>query len=301
MDCHRLYLCIMLFSTNRLSDIKTEAVEQLLELYPEGEALSIVNLLIRHLFGLSRVEQQLQKERRLSESELLLFFRAFQRLKKAEPVQYVLGTVSFYGIKVRVDPSVLIPRPETEELVHLMITENPFFKGNVLDIGTGSGCIALALKKSCPECRVTAVDISEKALALAAENASDAGLNIDFKRCDVLETARCADVLSKKFQWIVGNPPYVLQSEKEYMEKRVLHYEPEQALFVEDTDPLLFYRKIRILAEKILDKNGAIYLELNAVTARDVANLFETKGFRNVEILKDFRGKARFLRAFRKE
>jgi release factor glutamine methyltransferase len=290
----------MLFSTNRLSDIKTEAVQQLLALYPEKEALSIVNLLIRHLFGLSRVEQQLQKEKRLSESEMLQFIRAFQRLLKAEPVQYVLGTVSFCGIKIRVNPSVLIPRPETEELVTRMVAENSDLSGNILDIGTGSGCIALALKNACPACQLTAADISTEALTLAAENATDAKLDINFIRCDMLDTQNCADILSKKFQWIVSNPPYVLQSEKKYMEKRVLHYEPELALFVEDTDPLLFYRKIRLLAERILDKNGGIYLELNAATARDVKRLFQTGFFRDVEILKDFRQTERFLRAFRK-
>jgi len=294
------YLCSMLFSTNRLSDIKKEAVQQLATLYPEKEAQNVLNLLIHHLFGLSRVAQQLAADRRLSESEMLRFIRAFQRLLQAEPIQYVMGSVSFCGINIRVNPAVLIPRPETEELVTRMVSENEYFNGNVLDVGTGSGCIALALKNFWPDSRVTAVDISNEALAIAAENASKAGLSVDFKLCNVLDLGSCVRVLPKKFQLIVSNPPYVLHREKKKMERHVLNYEPEQALFVNDTDPLLFYRQIRSLAEKILDKKGVIYLELNAATARDAAKLFDTEGFRQVEILKDFRGMERFLRVYRK-
>ncbi len=270
-------------------------VSRITGLYPQREAENIANMLIRHYFGLSRAMQQIQIDKRLSESEILTIHKAVNRLLTAEPIQHVLGSVGFYGLELEVSPEVLIPRPETEELVDIIVKNNRNDDVDILDVGTGSGCIALALKNSLVRSRVTAIDISEKALALARRNAGNLNLKVDFRQCNILDTDSCRNVVEKKFHIVVSNPPYVLQKEKAQMADNVLRYEPHLALFVEDDDPLLFYRKIMYFAKKSLISCGKLYLEINEKYARETASLFDEKTFDTPEILTDFHGKKRFL------
>jgi len=285
----------MFYASSKLTDIKKEMVSRIAGLYPHREAENMANMLIRHYFGLSRALQQIQIEKRLSESEIFTVHKAVTRLLTAEPIQYVLGVAEFCGMELEVSPEVLIPRPETEELVDIIVKDNRNDVVDLLDVGTGSGCIALALKNALVRSRVTAIDISEKALALARKNASNLRLIVDFRRCDILDTESCLTVLEKKFHIVVSNPPYILQKEKEQMADNVLRYEPHLALFAKDDDPLLFYRKIMHFAEKSLIPGGKLYLEINEKYAEETASLFDEKIFDTPEILTDFHGKKRFL------
>lgn len=285
----------MVYTTNRLADIKRVLVEKLSGIYLRKEAENLVNMLIMNYFGLSRTMQQIQVDRRLSESEMLAIQGAVKRLLNSEPIQYVLGNTEFYGLQITVGQGVLIPRPETEELVGKIIGDNSGTNLEILDIGTGSGCIALALKNDLPGCSVTAIDISAGALSLARRNAKRLNLDIDFRQCNILNTETCWLTLGKSFHIIVSNPPYVLQKEKKEIADNVLKFEPHLALFVKDTDPLLFYRKIMDFARKALKADGKLFLEINAGYAAETASLFEKDTFDSPEILTDFRGKARFL------
>jgi len=285
----------MFYSTNKLSDIKKEAVLKLKGLYSQREAENMLNLLIHHYFNMTRAGQQLHPDKRLSESEMLLLHIAVKRLLNAEPLQYILGSTEFYGLQLEVGPEVLIPRPETEELVDIIIKETPNENLSVLDIGTGSGCIALALKSVLTLNRITAVDVSEQALAVARKNALKMNIDVDFRQCDIMNTTECLQVLPGNFQVIVSNPPYVLKQEKVQMSDNVLEYEPYLALFVENDDPLVFYRKIILLAKKVLHSGGKIYCELNENYAKETASLFDEDIFDIPEILKDIHGKNRFL------
>ncbi len=285
----------MVYAKNKLAEVKKVLVERLSGTYPRKEAENLVNMLIRHYFGLSRAMQQVQIERRLSWPEILSIQGAAKRLLNSEPIQYVLGSTEFCGLQIEVGQDVLIPRPETEELVEKILEDNPDTDFEILDIGTGSGCIALALKNVLPGCNVTAIDISAGALSLARKNAKRLNLDIDFRQCNILNTEACLSTLDKSFHIIVSNPPYVLQREKKEMADNVLKYEPHLALFVEDADPLLFYRKILDYARKALKSGGKLYLEINANYADETASLFEKSIFSFPEILADFHGKSRFL------
>ncbi len=277
-------------------EIKNELVEKLAGIYPRKEAENLVNMLVRHYYGLSRAMQQVQIERRLSGSEILVIQGAVKRLLSSEPIQYVLGSTEFYDLQIEVDRSVLIPRPETEELVGKIFEDSSGTDFEILDIGTGSGCIALALKNVMPGCNVTAIDVSAGALSLASKNARRLNLDIDFRHCNILNTEACWLTLGKSFHIIVSNPPYVLQKEKEEMADNVLKYEPPLALFVENDAPLLFYRKIMDFARKALISGGKLYLEINANYAAETASLFEKNIiFNSPEILADLHGKSRFL------
>ncbi len=285
----------MVYAKNKLAEVKKVLVERLSGIYPRKEAENLVNMLIRHYYGLSRAMQQVQIERRLSGPEMLSIQGAAKRLLDSEPIQYVLGSTEFYGLQIEVGQGVLIPRPETEELVGKIIEDNSGTDFEILDIGTGSGCIALALKNVLPRCNVTAIDVSAGALSLARKNAKKLNLDIDFRQCNILDTEVCWSTLGKSFHIIVSNPPYVLQKEKKEMADNVLKYEPHLALFVEDADPLLFYRKISDYALKALKSGGKLYLEVNANYADETASLFEKSIFSFPEILTDFHGKSRFL------
>ncbi len=289
------YLCTMFFSTNRLQELKKGSIVLLSRLYPEKEAENMVNRLILHYLGMSRVDQQLHKDKRLSESEILLFQKAMKRLLTAEPLQYVLGVTDFYGLTLTVGPGVLIPRPETEEMVDRILRKNLPDKIDVLDVGTGSGCIALALKNARKQWHITAVDVSPDAIELAKKNARKTGLAVDFKRCDVLDAEKCFQITGGSFGLIVSNPPYVLKKEKRLMADNVLLYEPETALFVEDDDPLLFYRKTISFSLKALLPGGFIFFEINALFARETARLFDEKTFYAPEIIMDMHGKPRII------
>ncbi|MCG3166396.1 MAG: Release factor glutamine methyltransferase [Bacteroidia bacterium] len=304
---------------NRAVSVYALFRKELENLYPTEEIETFLFFSFSEYFGFSRSDMVLKKEMRLSESELLKFFRVIRKLKLHVPIQYILGNTEFYGLKLKVNEHVLIPRPETEELVDWIIrdvTSSVVEKQSlkILDIGTGSGCIAIALKKNMPEAEVYALDISANALTVAKENAELNTAEIHFLQDDILEFyRRGAETQSnnkdkknsaplhlrgeKKFDLIVSNPPYITEAEKEAMSANVLDYEPHTALFVPDNDALLFYRAILDFANEKLAPGGNVYFELNSSYAAAVAGLAADKGFINCIIRKDLSGKERMFRS----
>lgn len=234
-------------------------------------------------------------EKTLSESELLKFHFTLKELRSGKPLQYVLGETEFYGLKFLLNENVLIPRPETEELVHLVINvckENKITQPSILDIGTGSGCIPVVFKKNIPDADVSSTDVSEKALAVAKKNAELNEVNVNFILHDILSEKE----LSKtKFDIIISNPPYIPLSEKKTMNKNVKDFEPELALFIPDEDPLVFYRKIILFANGNLNKYGKLFFEVHENHAAEVKRLMEKNNFTAVEIIKDMQGKERIV------
>ncbi len=284
----------MNYPSNLLSELKSIFRGQLEKIYDSREAENLINLLIEHHLGMTRMSQALQPDFRLSESELLNFHFDMKRLLKSEPIQYVLGETWFYGLKFHVNPDVLIPRPETEELVHMVIQKN-FENKRVLDIGTGSGCIAISLQKNLKKCLVTGIDISEKALETARKNATENKVAVEFINYDIREKEP-QDTLGT-FDIIVSNPPYVTHQDKKLMNKNVLGWEPSTALFAPEAEPLYFYDKILVFSNKNLSKNGHIFLEINENFAPELKKLVESYSFTQIKIHQDFRRKDRFISA----
>jgi len=235
------------------------------------------------------------KDKQLSLNEQLRIQEIIDDLKNCRPVQYILGETEFYGLKFKVNENVLIPRPETEELVEWVIKEEEPATGyKILDIGTGSGCIAIALAKHLPEAEMFALDISDKALAVARRNAKENQADIRFFQYDILndEPFPFSTLL---FDCIVSNPPYITLKEKDSMAKNVLDYEPHQALFVPDENPLLFYERIAGFAHKYLSSNGSLYLETNSLYGQATAEALKNKNFRSMKLLKDISGNDRII------
>ena len=286
-------------SSNLVRDCRKYYASELEKIYGSDEANALIMILLEHYFGIDRVKIAMDPELRLSESELLTLHFAVKELLKNKPVQYILGETEFCGMRFFVDENVLIPRPETEELVNKLVScsvnqlHSPSFR--ILDIGTGSGCIAISLAKLLKNSVVTAVDISEKALEVAKKNAETNGVNVNFIKDDILNP-KSPELLDNQFDIIVSNPPYVCESEKTEMRANVLDYEPSSALFVSDTDPLIFYRKILEFAQKNLKPDGEIWFEINEKLGTEMKNLCLVKGFEKVEIIKDFRERDRILR-----
>ena len=287
-------------SSNLVRDCRKYYASELEKIYGSDEANALIMILLEHYFGIDRVKIAIDPELRLSESELLTLHFAVKELLKNKPVQYILGETEFCGMRFFVDENVLIPRPETEELVNKLVScsvnqlPSPSFR--ILDIGTGSGCIAHSLAKLLKNSIVTAVDISEKALEVAKKNAETNGVNVNFIKDDILNPKN-PELIDNQFDIIVSNPPYVCESEKSEMRANVLDYEPSSALFVSDNDPLIFYRKILEFAQKNLKPDGEIWFEINEKLGTEMKNLCLEKGFGNVEIIKDFWEKDRILRA----
>jgi release factor glutamine methyltransferase len=227
---------------------------------------------------------------RISESMMLKFNFAVKDLKKHKPIQYILEVCDFLNLSLHVTPNVLIPRPETEELTQKIIHHHKNFTGKILDICTGSGCIPLALKNHFQNAIVHGLDNSRRAIDVARKNADNHLLNVEFFVADIFnyETEQRYDI-------IVSNPPYVLHSEKLQMHENVLHYEPHQALFVDDKKPLIFYTAIIDFAKKHLNSNGNLYFEINEKFGDKIAETLEKQGFSNIKIEQDFRGKERFV------
>ena len=219
--------------------------------------------------------------------------RAVERLLAHEPIQHIVGVAHFHGHRFKVDRHTLIPRPETEQLVDMIIDQNPATDLRVLDIGTGSGCIAISLARALKFAQVTAFDVSQAALDVAAGNASALGAKVKFCLTDILS----AKPVDNQFDIIVSNPPYICHSEKSQMESNVLLYEPHTALFVPDNDPLLFYRAIALYASRALSPGGKLYFEINAAYGNATAQLLKQHGFTDIEIVRDFYGRDRFASA----
>jgi release factor glutamine methyltransferase len=270
-------------------------IQELTPLYDAGEAESFFYLTLEAKHQLKRVDLALQPDLAFSESELASSNLILDQLKKEIPIQYLLGTTHFYGLEFEVNSSVLIPRPETEELVDWIIQNSKLkaqhSKLKILDIGTGSGCIAIALAKNLPNAQVFALDVSEQALATAKKNAEKNQVQLSFIHQSILET----EDLAQEFDIIVSNPPYVRELEKQEIKKNVLDNEPHLALFVEDNDALIFYRKIAQLAQKNLKLKGQLYFEINQYLGKETLNLLLEMGFKNCELRQDIYGNDRMI------
>lgn len=239
-----------------------------------------------------KAEQTKLEQPVLTESNLNTIIPVLERLATGEPYQYIIGQVEFYGCKLKVDKRVLIPRPETEELCELVLRENDATKPlNVIDLGTGSGCIPIALKSKAPAWQVSAVEVDEGALSLAKQNATLNNLDINFQQADILKPQTS---LLTPYSIIVSNPPYIAQKEAEEIHKNVLVHEPHLALFIADEDPLLFYRKMLDLGQQSLEKGGKFYFEFNEQYGAEMQELMAQKGYSDIRIIKDLSGKDRF-------
>ncbi|MCF6213250.1 MAG: peptide chain release factor N(5)-glutamine methyltransferase [Flavobacteriaceae bacterium] len=323
-----------------IKTLKSTFMTGLSDVYPASEISSFLFLLIEKRLRLTRIDLALQPNLEITLADKKYFLKALSRLIKNEPIQYIIGTTEFYNLTFRVDKNVLIPRPETEELVSWILNEVGRQKSkdkssikeeknalttdhkrqttNILDIGTGSGCIAIALAKNIPQAHIWALDVSKEALKIAQQNATLNKVNINFIELDILEantivgkpqqshpnkeTDTATSHLSKdvKFDIIVSNPPYVRQLEKVEIKDNVLKHEPHLALFVDDNNPLLFYDKIADFTKKYLKGNGDLFFEINQNLAKEVCSLLKDKGFNKRVLKKDLFGVDRMIRAANK-
>ncbi len=278
--------------------IEKEWQKSLAPLYPELEIKSLFFIMLKSRFKIDKAfylshQQDLLNEQQLQETSAIL-----SELNTGKPIQYVLGETTFYGLNFKVNPSVLIPRPETEELVKLILDELKELKYHhpyILDIGTGSGCIPIALKSELPHASVFGLDISNEALATARSNAELNGLEVDFIHQDILQAD--ASFTMESFDIIVSNPPYVTIAEQSQMHRNVLDFEPHKALFVTDQDPLIFYDRIADFALKHLRTSGLVFFEINEQLGVETCQLLQAKGFRSIELKKDLFGRDRMIKA----
>lgn len=280
----------------QINSVKILFHQKLKTFYPSEEINSFFHLLVENYLNKTRVDLALDPELKLNQKEWNLFLTALDRLEEEFPIQYIIGHTEFMGMRFKVNKNVLIPRPETEELI-LWILDSVSKKTelSILDVGTGSGCIPISLSKQFPEAKIEALDISKDALQLAADNASENRVNINFIQGDILKIKS----LSQSYDIIVSNPPYIRKSEKAEMKNNVLKFEPDLALFVEDEDPLVFYRKIGALASTGLNKSGYLFFEINQYLAKDVIKLLKGMGFHSIELKKDIFGADRMIRALK--
>ena len=300
-----------------LHKTKRHFTEMLAEKFPQREAEQLMRILLEDLFGIDWNRQLLEPDLRVDELQYYQLDQAVKRLLDGEPVQYVTGEARFGDLLIKVSPAVLIPRPETEELVQKICDSFPSKKSSlpchssmgtqgeresmggtpsirIWDIGTGSGCIAIALAKHFMNAEVIAFDVSEEALQIAKKNAESNGVRVTFVQDDVLNPQ--SEFFRQPVDLVVSNPPYVCDSERAAMEANVLDWEPENALFVPDDDPLRFYRKILELAKNQLNPNGQVWFEINERMGEEMLGLCREMGFQNVEIVLDFAEKPRFIR-----
>ena len=288
----------MFVNSNSVNEIVTYYQEKLSELYPSNEIKNITEMMFEHFMGWDKMTLRSNSKSSLSESELLLFHQALKRLSKNEPVQHITGKVEFYSLPFKVNKHVLIPRPETEELVDLVIKECSGSE-TILDIGTGTGCIPISLKKQLKNTIVYGVDVSEDALVVARDNAVLNSTEVTFVKEDVLQMSSIENSIKKGFDVIISNPPYITNSEKRLMNENVLIFEPHVALFVDDDEPLLFYDKIGHLAYDNLSSGGKLYFEINEHYANQTMTLLKSIGFSDIRILKDLQNKDRIIAAIR--
>ena len=305
----------MKIASNKLSDVYAFYKSELTSIYEQDELMSVFELVCETYLNYSKADVKQHFNENINQSDLLKIYDTCLELKTGTPVQYILKEAFFYESFFDVTPAVLIPRPETEELVDIIMADVRLQivdstinnqQSTILDIGTGSGCIPITLKKHFPAAIVVGIDVSEKALEIAKRNALKHDVEVEFIKLDILtsfniSTSLNSSIQHSTFNIIISNPPYVLKSEAEQMEKRVLSHEPHLALFVEDNDPIIFYKRIIDLCDNHLEKNGLLFFELNPLYAQAVndyaiaSNLFIFS-----EILLDMSGKQRFLKAQKK-
>ena len=279
--------------------VHNDFVNSLKSIYDEREANNIADWVFENVTGSNKLERRFNKHVELKENEFLELQNYLQHLLAHKPVQYVLKEAWFFKKKFYVDENVLIPRPETEELVEWIVSDLKTQVGseptNIIDIGTGSGCIAISLKREVQNASITAIDLSKKALEVAEKNSSALNAVVHFLNLDFLNEEEWKTL--KKFDIIVSNPPYIPLKEKESLAKNVTAHEPSLALFVENNDPYIFYKKISDFAKRHLNERGKIYVEVHENYAEDVRNIFEKAGFTS-QIKKDVYGKERMVKAY---
>lgn len=279
-----------------IKDIKPYLAGELAGIYHEHEISALTGIIIKTIFKAPGLHARAFPESPVYQKHIHEISRICRELKKGKPIQYILGETSFYNCTIKLNDDTLIPRSETDELVDLIIKENRWFRGSILDVGTGSGCIAVALAINLPGTSVTGTDNSERALTVARENASINKAMVNFIRSDIFEpdinSIGTADI-------IVSNPPYIRESEKKYMKRNVLDYEPYSALFVPDHSPLMFYEAILNLAVKILIGGGKIYFEINEAMGKPMTDLLISQDYCSVELVKDINGRDRIIKGNR--
>lgn len=280
----------------KIKDYRTRFIQELSSIYDSGEAESFFYLILEENHQLKRIDLALNPDLIFSKDEIQLWNSILKQLQQEIPIQYLLGKTIFYGLEFQVNENVLIPRPETEELVEWIIESQKSKvksqKVKILDIGTGSGCIAISLAKNIPNAEVFAIDVSKKALATAKKNAESNLVKVTFLEKNILET----EDLEQQFDIIVSNPPYVRELEKQEIKKNVLDNEPHLALFVDDNDALIFYKKIAKLAQKNLSPNGQLFFEINQYLGKEMMELLQKMGFKNIELRKDIYGNDRMMK-----
>jgi len=289
-----------------LQELKQYIQQELKTVYEASEIDAFLYRLVGFKLGLNRIDFVLQPKLLLTEADCSFFEKVIDDLKLEKPIQYILGETDFYGLSFKVTPDTLIPRPETEELVNWILTDIRQYEGekrrnlSIVDIGTGTGCIPISLAKNLPKAKVSAVDVSTKALAVAKINAVSSAVNVKFIEQDILRHIELVDEihsLNQQFDVIVSNPPYVRELEKEEIKKNVLDNEPHLALFVDDKDALLFYREIGKYAKSHLKENGVLYFEINQYLGKETVELIQSLGFSEVELRKDLSGNDRMIKA----
>jgi release factor glutamine methyltransferase len=269
-------------------------VNALRDIYKQNEVNNFAFLLLNNLRGYSRADLYLNGAEKLTNNEILFLNNSIERLKQSEPIQYIVGECEFMNLTFKVNRNTLIPRPETEELVEWALSEIKDKKLTILDIGTGSGCIACAIKKYAPNSTVYAWDISDKALEIAQKNAELNNVKIEFKKVDVLNYQHKNEI----FDLIISNPPYIPEKQKKFIKPNVLNYEPHSALFVPDNKPFLFYEKIMDFSLKSLKTKGKIFMEINEQFGDEIINLLKFKGFSDVILIKDISGRNRMVTGY---
>lgn len=282
----------MKISANTLQAVIRFFKTELIDYFPEQEINSMLYIVLDKTFEIRKKDVLLGSNRLFSESELLKIIYIVKDLKKHKPLAYILGEWEFYGLPFKVNEHTLIPRPETEELVQLILDENNNENASILDIGTGSGCIAIAFKKNRPNASVSAFDVSIQALETAKNNALLNDVAIHFQEIDILTTIQ----LKTNYDLIVSNPPYIPLKDMNEMDKNVTNFEPHIALFVEDNNPLIFYKAIAEFAKKHLTNHGKLYVEIHEKLGNEVKALFELIGFKEVVIVKDINEKDRIVK-----
>ena len=276
-----------------IKDIRLYLAEELEEIYQEPEINALANIIIRNVLGITKLRQLYMSELLVTGKQTLRIINICKELKTGKPLQYILGETIFYDCIIKLNSATLIPRPETEELVDLVIRENRSYSGNIIDFGTGSGCIAIALAANLQTAIVTGIDISDEAILIAKENALINHLEVSFIKADIFNF----DIaIAKNAGIFVSNPPYIRDSEKYGMSKNVLDFEPHSALFVADSDPLEYYKAILKVAEETLSKGGRIYFEINEAMGRSMFRLMESFGYSQIVIVADINGKDRIIK-----
>jgi release factor glutamine methyltransferase len=280
--------------TYKIKDISELFQKELETIYSEQEIRSLAYYVLQRVLGFSKSDTVIRREEPVDNSISIKIIDIIKNLKREVPIQYILGDTEFYGLDIIVSPDVLIPRPETEELADWIIKENKNRKVTILDIGTGSGCIAIALKKHIADCTVYACDISKNALKVAKQNAIRNNTDIQFLKSDILNIKK--NRAFPEFDIIVSNPPYVRTSEIKLMKGNVIKYEPHDALFVPDTNPLIFYKAIADFSLNHLRSGGSLYFEINENLLANLSEMLKNNGFCNIQIKKDINSKYRMLK-----